>query len=60
LPEIAESEVRRAAEDRDIVRIMTYVDIPLASGEMSRSYYQCDCELGDGRWALRALKEIKR
>jgi hypothetical protein len=59
-PEIAESEVRRAAEDRDIVRILTYVDIQDASGAVLRKYFQCDSELKNGRWMLRQLREIKR
>jgi hypothetical protein len=58
-PDVAETVFGPAAENRDITRILTYVDTQAAPGAL-RHYFQCDCELKDGRWVLRQLKEIKR
>jgi hypothetical protein len=57
-PHISTSEVGRAAENKDIVRILTYVDAQNSFGAVIRTHFQCDCRQQGNRWVLADLKPI--
>ena len=54
--EVKDSVFGPAAETRDIMRLLTYVD----GRNDVRRYFQCDCNVEGVRCLLRQVKEVKR
>jgi len=50
------SFVAIAAEDADVIRVMTYVDSQNSFGAIVRTNFQCDLKKIDGQWVIIRLE----